>query len=110
MEGKAVQVEFFKDKGGREPAAEWLDSLDKSTRGIALAHIAKLRLGNFGKCRDLKAGLWELKINFGPGYRLYFYKKESTIVVLLCGGDKGTQDRDIERARRYLSQDNIEKE
>ena len=110
MEGKATQVQFFKDEKGREPVAEWLDSLDRSARAIVLTHIGKLRIGNFGRCRDLKGGLWELKINFGPGYRAYFYKKGTTVVVLLCGGDKAGQVRDIERARRYLLQENVERE
>lgn len=109
MERKAVQVEFFKDKRGREPAAEWLDSLDKSTRAIVLTHIGKLRTGNFARCRDLKGGLWEQKINFGPGYRLYFTKRGNTVVVLLCGGDKGSQERDIEKARLYLKDENLER-
>lgn len=110
MEGKAVQVEFFKDKKGREPATEWLDDLDRSARAVVLTHIGKLRIGNFGRCRDLKGGLWELKINFGPGYRTYFYKKGTAVVILLCGGDKGSQDKDIEKARRYFAEDNLGKE
>lgn len=110
MEGKALQVEFFKDKKGREPAAEWLDDLDKATRALVLTHIGKFRIGNFGRCRDLKGGLWELKINFGPGYRAYFYKKGAAVVILLCGGDKSSQDRDIAKARRYFAEDNLKKE
>lgn len=104
MEGRAIQVEFYKSQQDKEPAREWLDALDKSARGIVLAHLAKLRTGNLGKVRDLKGGLFELKIKYGPGYRLYFYKEGDQLVILLLGGGKGTQGRDIEKAKRLLAE------
>jgi len=104
MEGKTIQVEFHKNHRGKELAREWLNALDKSARGIVLAHIARLRAGNLGKVRDLKGGLFELKIQYGPGYRLYFYKEGDKLVILLLGGDKGTQSSDIEKARRLLAE------
>jgi len=103
MEGRAVKVEFHRDSRNRELAREWLDSLDKSARSVVLAHVAKLRTGNFGKVRDLRDGLFELKIQFGPGYRLYFYEEGERLVILLMGGDKGSQNRDIQKAKQLLA-------
>ena len=59
--------------------------------------------GNFGQCRKLDESLWELKIDHGPGLRVYFAEDGDTIVVLLCGGDKSTQSKDIEKAHEYLT-------
>jgi putative addiction module killer protein len=60
-------------------------------------------LGNFGDSKIIKGGdgIWELRINFGPGYRVYFGKKGTTIIILLLGGNKGTQERDIIKAKKY---------
>lgn len=80
-----------------------MDSLDKSARSVVLVHIAKLRAGNFSKVRDLKGGFFELKIHYGPGYRLYFYEEGKRLVILLLGGDKGTQVRDIKKARQLMA-------
>ena len=78
----------------------WLSGL-KDRVGVAkiLIRIDRLVSGNPGSTRNLGAGLGELKIDFGPGYRVYFLQRGSAIVILLCGGDKDTQARDIEIAR-----------
>ena len=57
--------------------------------------------GNFGLCRKLEGGIQELKVDFGPGLRVYFAEDGDTLVVLLCGGKKSTQSKDIEKAREY---------
>ena len=61
----------------------------------------RVRAGNFGDCRALGDGVWELRLQFGPGYRIYFGRSEVGSIVLLCGGDKRSQRRDIERAKTY---------
>ena len=65
------------------------------------ARLNRIRLGNFGDCKSIGGGVEELRIDFGPGYRIYYGREESLVVILLCGGDKKTQARDILRARQY---------
>jgi len=89
---------------GKCPFENWFGDLkDKKSQAIIDARLTRLRLGNLGKYRDLGEGVKELKINFGPGFRVYFTESTETIVILLCGGDKGTQDRDIKKAKKYLN-------
>ncbi len=84
---------------------DWIDHLrDRRAQAIIDARIARLRERNFGQTRSLDSGLSELKIDFGPGYRIYFTRRGDLLVVLLCGGDKSSQTRDIARARALLEQ------
>jgi len=78
--------------------SDWLKSL-RDVRAAARIEIriARVELGNFGDARFFD-GIGELRIDYGPGYRVYFVKRGSTVVILLCGGDKQTQDKDIKRA------------
>jgi putative addiction module killer protein len=79
----------------------WLSGL-KDTRGRAkiVARIGRIKIsGNFGDSQSVGEGVSELRIHFGPGYRVYFCRRESEIVILLGGGDKGSQDRDIHAAQ-----------
>jgi putative addiction module killer protein len=78
---------------------KWLDCLrdDKAVARISNC-IDRLTLGNPGEVKSVGEGVSEMKIDYGPGYRLYFTKRGKVIVLLLCGGTKGTQERDIERA------------
>lgn len=68
------------------------------------ARLARIRMGNFGLARSLGGGLHELKIDHGPGYRVYFGAKGIDVVILLCGGDKRTQNEDIKKARKFWAQ------
>lgn len=78
---------------------EWLDRLkDISRRARIQTRIQRLALGNSGKHRNLKHGVSELKIDAGPGYRVYYTERGEVLVVLLCGGDKSSQADDIEMA------------
>lgn len=93
-------LEFAVD--GSSPFENWLDGLrDLRGVGIIRARVNRLRLGNFGDCGPAGAGVEELRINFGPGYRVYFGRQGSRIVILLCGGSKRTQKKDIALAREY---------
>lgn len=96
-----MNIVYYVARSGKVPFLEWRDSLDTKTRSIIIARLARVRLGNMGDCKPIKngKGLWELRIDYGPGYRLYFGKKGSDFIVLLIGGDKDTQARDIERAK-----------
>ena len=78
----------------------WLGGIgDSKTQKVIVKRIRTMSLGTLGKVRSLENGLFEAKIDYGPGFRLYFINKEHRIIVLLCGGDKSTQVRDIKRAR-----------
>lgn len=79
--------------------AEWLDHLkDISGRARIQARIQRIALGNSGNHRNLKHGVSELKVDAGPGYRVYYTERDEVLVVLLCGGDKASQTNDIEVA------------
>jgi putative addiction module killer protein len=78
---------------------QWFDSLrDRQARARINACIRHLSLGNFGDVKPIGEGISELRIDFGPSYRVYFAQRGQTLVVLLAGGDKRTQDRDIKKA------------
>ncbi|MEO7299152.1 MAG: type II toxin-antitoxin system RelE/ParE family toxin [Verrucomicrobiota bacterium] len=84
------------------PFEDWLDDLkDKKAVARVLARLARVRQGNLGDCKSVGEGVSELRVDYGPSYRVYFGQKGRTLVVLLCGGDKRTQDRDIRLAKQY---------
>lgn len=77
----------------------WLHELDASPRSRILVRIRRVEHGNFGDWKAVGEGISELRIDFGPGYRVYFARHGNTVVVLLAGGDKSTQAADIRRAK-----------
>jgi putative addiction module killer protein len=88
-------VELFKS----EAFNDWLDSLrDRQAKARIEMRLRRLSLGNFGDSKFLREGVHELRIDYGQGYRVYFTRQGAFIVILLCGGDKSTQDTDIKRA------------
>jgi putative addiction module killer protein len=97
-----VEVRQYRTVDGRTPIAEWLASLgDVPTRMRVVARLDRLGVGLFGDWRRIGSGVYELRIDAGPGYRVYYAQHGAAIILLLCGGDKGTQRRDIERAHAY---------
>ena len=79
---------------------KWFAKLrDVTTRARILVRLRRMSLGNFGEYREFGDGVSELKFKFGPGYRIYFTIRNGEIVILLAGGDKSTQSRDIEKAK-----------
>jgi putative addiction module killer protein len=83
--------------------AAWIESFDdEKTVGRIAARIDRLALGNPGEWKSLGGGLNEMKLDFGPGYRLYYTYRGKQLVILLCGGDRGSQKRDIKRARQIM--------
>ncbi|MFY9817308.1 MAG: type II toxin-antitoxin system RelE/ParE family toxin [Pseudolabrys sp.] len=85
--------------------SQWLHRLkdDKAAARI-LVRIRRAELGNLGDCRSVGGGVMEMRVDYGPGYRVYFARQGDSIVVLLCGGDKRTQQRDIKRAKELMEQ------
>ncbi len=99
-----LEVEIYTDANERCPFLEWRDSLkDVVAKAKIARRVERLSTGNLGDCKRLKKadGVWELRLDFGPGYRLYFGREGRRIVVLLFGGTKRTQDADIDRAVTY---------
>lgn len=100
----AIKVKRYRDKNDCDLIQEWLDKMsDNKTKAAILNRFTRLRRGNFGDCKPLREGVWELRIDIGPGYRVYYAKDGLTIVLLLCGGDKRSQNRDIDKACDYLN-------
>ena len=86
---------------GEEPLTAWLDDLPPVMAGRIQRRIARMSLGNFGDHKGVGSGVQELRMTFGPGYRVYFAEDGPRLVLLLCGGDKGSQRQDIKRAVAY---------
>jgi putative addiction module killer protein len=96
------EILHYLTRSRKNPFEEWLDSLkDERTEAKIVARIARLAAGNFGDCRALRDGVWELRIDWGPGYRIYYAMLGRTCVLLLCGGDKRRQSTDIRLALEY---------
>jgi len=94
------EIREYIARNGRAPFSSWLDGLkDVRTRARIRARLNRIRLGNFGDCKPVGNGVFELRLAFGPGYRVYFGREGEQLILLLGGGDKSTQDRDIEKAR-----------
>ena len=100
---KPIDIIFYITSTGKQPFSEWKRSLDTKTSAIISARIARIRSGNFGDCKSIRGGegVCEFRINYGAGYRIYYGKADAAIIVLLVGGDKRSQNRDIIKAKRY---------
>jgi putative addiction module killer protein len=103
----AVLVEYsiqvYQTATGKCPYSAWLkDLIDLRAKAKIRVRIDRLQMGNFGQCEPVGDGVSELKIDFGPGYRIYFGMIGKTCVLLLTGGTKKTQSSDIKRAKEYF--------
>jgi len=99
------ELKFYRTPNGRMPFTEWYDTIrDQSVRNRIQKRLDRLEGGNFGDSKSVGEGVFELRFQFGAGYRIYFAEVGNTIVLLLCAGDKSSQPRDIERAKEYWSQ------
>ena len=102
MEAHPKNLVIYQDEKGNKPFDAWLDDLDNVTVARVLARLARVEHGNLGDHKAVGDGVSEIRISFGAGYRIYFAEIGNTIVLLLCGGDKGSQSRDIRAAKNYL--------
>ena len=99
-----MELRIYTDTLDRQPLTLWLDNLrDVRARAQIRGRLARVAAGNFGDCKPLRDGVQELKIDYGPGYRVYLSKQGPVLVLLLCGSDKGDQDRAIKQAIDYLN-------
>ena len=95
-------VQDYVTQEGKDPFKDWIASLaDRMARARLLARVQRMAAGNFGDCKPLDGGVWELRIDHGPGYRVYYARSGSRLVLLLIGGDKRKQQTDIATAIDY---------
>ena len=97
----ALTVREYVSADGKSPFREWLGSLTKAVKARIQLRVQRFELGNLGDHKHVGEGVWEARVTFGPGYRIYFGKDSDSIIVLLAGGDRGSQTKDIARARGF---------
>ncbi|MBI3645213.1 MAG: type II toxin-antitoxin system RelE/ParE family toxin [Acidobacteriales bacterium] len=98
-----IEIRHYVSRSGKDVFDDWLSELaDPRAQAKVASRINRLAAGNFGDCKPLRKGLCELRIDWGPGYRVYYTMIGRVCVLLLCGGDKRKQSSDIVRALEYL--------
>jgi putative addiction module killer protein len=93
-----VEVREYLDRGGRSAYADWFNRLNREAAAKVSAALARIQQGNFSNAKGVGAGVYEYRIDFGPGYRVYFGKDGDRLVILVGGGSKKRQQQDIETA------------
>ena len=102
MEARGKIVLTYETTDGRVPFNEWLEALrDRKARAIIRVRLNRIRLGLLGDSKSVGGGVSELRVAFGAGYRIYYGQAGDRIIVLLCGGDKSSQTKDISKAKEY---------
>ena len=102
MEAVPKRIEFYVTAKERVPVAEWLDSLkDEKGRAQIKKRLRRAELGNLGEYSFVGRGVYEMKIHIGPGYRIYFGMEGTSLILLLCGGDKSSPSQDIKLAQKF---------
>ena len=96
-----IEVREYIDERGRSPFGRWFDDLDAGAAARVRMALARMEAGNLSNVRGVGSGVLERRINVGPGYRVYFGRDGETLIVLLGGGTKARQQRDIEDAREF---------
>lgn len=97
----AYEILIYETASGNEPFNDWLDSLDNSVKGKVIARVDRLKKGLFGNAKALKDGLYELKFK-NPAFRIYYAIVGKQVILLVSGGDKNQQSKDIKEAKEYL--------
>ncbi|MBN2325521.1 MAG: type II toxin-antitoxin system RelE/ParE family toxin [Candidatus Omnitrophica bacterium] len=98
------KIQFFKDVKRKSPFREWLNSLSIKARDRVLSRLYRIQNGNLGDYKRIGTGVFKLRLFFDGGWRIYFGRDGEEIILLLCGGDKSSQKRDIEKALEYWRQ------
>jgi putative addiction module killer protein len=99
-----IEVREFVDLKGKSPYRVWLVKLDPATIARVIAAVLRLEGGNFSAAKSVGAGVSELRLDFGPGYRVYFGMDGARLVILLAGGTKKRQQTDIETAQSFWAE------
>ncbi|MDB9314123.1 type II toxin-antitoxin system RelE/ParE family toxin [Spirulina sp. CS-785/01] len=102
MEAQPREIQYYVTAAGQSPYIEWIESLrDRKARSKIDKRLKRVELGNLGDHKFIGEGVFELRINYGPGYRVYFGQINNIIILLLCGGDKSSQAQDILKAKQF---------
>jgi putative addiction module killer protein len=99
-----IYLYMYEEDAPESPYQEWEESLPLSQQAMMWSRLERIRLGNFGDVKKLQGvgkSLYELRIHSSPGWRIYFGKEGNSIIILLCGGNKNSQKRDITKAQKY---------
>ena len=96
------EIRLYKTDSGKEPFEDWLTKIkDKTTKARIRRRLDRLSFGHEGDCKSVGGGVYELRLMFGAAYRIYYGKSGDIVIVLLLGGDKGSQEEDIKKAHEY---------
>ena len=95
------KIKIYTDRRNKEPFTEWLNSLEKVDRARIRTRLTRIITGNFGEYKHIDGKIYEIKFKNRSGYRIYYAFDDDTIVLLLNGGNKGSQEKDIEKAKLY---------
>lgn len=102
MDNIPKEIKEYLTEDGESPFRKWLKSLkDVNARARIRVRLNRIRIGNLGDCKSVGSGVYELRIDYGPGYRVYFGQDGDEIIILLYGGDKKRQQKDIQNAINY---------
>ncbi len=101
METQPREIHLFQNQRGREPFTVWVHSLSRHYRARVFARLDRVETGNLGDAKPVGDGVFELRFHFGAGYRIYFGEVGTTIILLLCGGEKSSQKKDVLKAKEY---------
>lgn len=102
MDFESRVVVYYKTEAGKVPFLDWLYSLkDKIARARIRIRIDRVAMGNFGDHHSVGNGVWELRVSSGPGFRIYYGLEGKKAVVILAGGDKRSQEKDVKLAKEY---------
>jgi len=96
-----LEIRYYVTSGGHQPFAEWFADLDPVARAKVARALVRMEQGNLSNVKSIGEGVLEYRIDFGPGYRVYFGRDGEVLVILLTGGTKKRQQRDIEAAKEY---------
>ncbi len=97
-----LEISLYMTSDGKTPFAHWLEKLrDKKVRYLIKTRLDRIEDGNMGDHKPVQEGVFELRIAYGSGYRVYFGRDKGQVIILLCGGDKSSQNRDINKAVKY---------
>ena len=99
--GGPYRIQEYLTEHGESPYRNWLNTLDLTTKARVQARVLRFELGNLCDYKSVGAGVYEARLDFGPGYRIYFGLSGQSLLLLLCGGAKRTQRRDIQQAQKF---------
>lgn len=98
------EIEIYTAKSGKKPFLNWFEKLDLKNQTKITARLERIEIGHYGDFKKLKNSINELRFFTGSGYRIYFAEEDNKIIILLTGGDKSTQEKDIKKATEYYNE------